>query len=192
VPSRPLGRSLDPLADEELGGYMLRLSEHLSMTPLGLARHLGLPAKSVSQFNRKLLLTLDADDFATQARLTPDEADGLTLLGWRDRYPPISRILVRGLSYNIRNAWLLNHTARYCPRCLAGDGSEIQSRYGGAWKKHWRLPVSFACTEHAILLQNGCPQMHSRPPRTPPLVANPHLAALHPTQCRQSAPGAPG
>jgi hypothetical protein len=167
---------------------MLRLSEHLSMTPLGLARHLGLPSKPAPQFNRKLLLTLDVDDFAARTRLTLEEADGLTLLGWRDRYPPIGQVLSRGLSYGIQHEWVLNRTTRYCPRCLVGDGSEIQSRYGGAWKKHWRLPISFVCTEHAIFLRDGCARMHIRPPRTFPLVANPNVGALHPTQCRQSNP----
>jgi hypothetical protein len=191
VPSRPLGRSLDPLADEELGGYLLRLSAHLSMTPLSLARHLGLPSNPAPQFNRKLLFTLDVDGFAARTRLTPQEAGGLTLLGWRNRYPPISQLLVRGLSHNLQREWLLNHTARYCHRCLAGDGSEVQTRHGGAWKKHWRLPVSFTCVEHAILLHDECARTHARAPRTPPLVANPGAAALHPTQCRQSTPGIP-
>jgi hypothetical protein len=184
VPSRPLGRSLDPLPDEDLGGYLLRLSVHLAMAPLSLARHLGLIARRPSEFNRKLLFTLDVEGLATMTRLTPQEARGLTLLGWQDRYLPIAQVLAH--SGDIKREWVLNSTARHCPQCLAGDGSEIQSRYGGAWKKQWRLPIIFACTTHGTLLRDDCALAHVTPRMAMPLVANPTLSSLHPAQCRRS------
>jgi hypothetical protein len=46
---------------------------------------------------------------------------------------------------------------RYCPQCLAGDGSTIQNDLGGPWHKTWRLPVVFACTKHTQFLEHLCP-----------------------------------
>ena len=43
--------------------------------------------------------------------------------------------------------WRSLHTSRYCPRCLAD----------GVWRLRWRLPWTFACTTHKILLPDRCP-----------------------------------
>jgi hypothetical protein len=46
--------------------------------------------------------------------------------------------------------------SRYCPQCLAGQD--------GRWMLSWRLPWSFACTTHGVLLHDDCPAC-GRPPR---------------------------
>ena len=57
---------------------------------------------------------------------------------------------------------------RYCPECLAGDGSAIQESFGGPWLKAWHLPVVFACPAHRRLLEHLCPEcgqpVHGRRP----------------------------
>jgi hypothetical protein len=174
---RPLARSLDPLAGESLGGYLLRLGHRLHLSPMKLARWIGC---GDTRLSRRLLFDLDTDAFATAAQLNPDEAATLTLAPWADRYPPIARALHRETK---ADRWLFNTTPRYCPQCLAGDGSPIQEQHGGPWKKAWHLPISFACPDHQVLLRHGCPQGHP-PPASSRLITGIGDSTLHPAQCR--------
>jgi len=175
---RPLARSLDPLTGESLGGYLLRLAHRLCLSPAKLARWIGCDSAPLS---RRLLFDLDTAAFATAVRLSPDEAAALTLAPWADRYPPIARALTR------RSAkvdyWLFNTMPRYCPQCLAGDGSPIQEQHGGPWKRAWHLPISFACPDHQVFLRRGCPQEHP-PPVSWRLITSIGDSTLHPAQCR--------
>jgi hypothetical protein len=183
--SRPLARSLDPLAGESLGGYLLRLGYRLRLSPVRLARRTGCTTgNSATQLGRRLLLDLDAGRFARAACLTADEAAALTLIPWADRYPPIARSQHEAANPPWNDDWLFNDIARYCPRCLAGDGSTIQQEYGGTWKKAWHLPVAFACPDHGVLLEHGCPRNHLRAV-IPRLITQPADSTLHPAQCRR-------
>jgi hypothetical protein len=78
---------------------------------------------------------------------------------------------------------------RYCPGCLAGDGSAIQESLGGPWLKAWHLPVVFACPPHQRLLEHLCPEcrqpVHDRRPGTYlAILPAMRAAGLHPAQCR--------
>lgn len=94
-----------------------------------------------------------------------------------------------------RNSWVFERAARYCPQCLAGDGSTIQNDLGGPWRKTWRLPVVFACTRHARFLEHLCPgctrpahdSLTARGASTDVSFKMPlqgGRADLHPTQCQ--------
>lgn len=190
---RPLGRSLDPLPGEDLAGFLLRLSAHLDMMPIRLIKYLGLLPAREQRIDRKLLLTVLPDEALQIMRLMPEEARALTLLDWRDRYPPIAHQIAKDALALRRpgsfDPWLFTPTARHCPRCLAGDGSPVQARYGGPWQRIWRLPIVFACLEHDILLHDGCAADHAERFRPPPLIASGAARALHPAQCRQPQAG---
>jgi hypothetical protein len=95
----------------------------------------------------------------------------------------------------IRENWIFARSTRYCRQCLAGDGSPIQRRHGGAWSKLWRLPVVFACPTHRRLLGHLCPayapvhQRRAGGPQLLPLAAHP---VVHPAACRNpTTPKAP-
>ncbi len=178
---RPLARSLDPLTGESLGGYLLRLACRLHLTPIKLARRTGCAG---TQLSRRLLLDLDVAGFARAARLTFDQTAALTLVPWADRYPPIARSQDIARPTRV-DSWLFSDAPRYCPQCLAGDGSPIQLQYGGPWKKIWHLPISFACTGHRVFLRQDCPRTHPPQPETWRLIARPADSTLHPAQCRQ-------
>ncbi|TFE35453.1 hypothetical protein E0F15_00905 [Frankia sp. B2] len=66
--------------------------------------------------------------------------------------------------------------SRFCPRCLAGNG--------GRWMLAWRLPWTFACTRHHLLLVDtclACGRAHrpalDQPPRDPGTVRHHRPAA---------------
>ena len=133
---------------------------------------------------RRLLLDLDVARFALVTRLSAEEASGLTIAGWAGRYPPVTRSRTGQGPPVILDNWLFAVTPRFCPGCLAGDGSLIQQQYGGPWQKTWELPVAFACPLHRRFLSEACPQRHPGRPGIGMLITFPAATALHPAQCR--------
>ncbi len=173
---------------ESLHGFLLRLSFRLRLTPIRLARMAGLltnPRASI--ISRRLLLDLDIGAFAAFTRLTEAEAAELTLAPWIDRYPPIARSL--GRTPATMDDWLFCPTLRYCPRCLAGDGSPVQTELGGYWKTAWLVPITYACLEHQVLLQHRCPNNDRMGHGGNLLISQASNGTLHPAQCRQPQPG---
>lgn len=189
--SRPLGRSLDPLPGEALNGFLLRLSYRLRLPPVRLARLAGIIPPSVTNLSRRLLLDLDAGSFAAFARLSAAEAAALTLAPWADRYPPIAQSLRIAGPRPQSDDWLFAPGIRYCPSCLAGTGSAVHSELGGCWKLTWQLPVTFACPDHEIPLQHGCPREHPVADAHDRilLISQVSDSSLHPAQCRQPRHG---
>ncbi|MFD3553341.1 TniQ family protein [Streptomyces goshikiensis] len=197
-PQRPLPRSLAPLPEESLPGFLLRLAHRLDRAPSRVADLCGL-----SPYQHRLpaqyLMALPsgaASAFAAATRLTVSEARELTLTGsgLAAAYPPMSALrLHRGRTHaSARLSWALNLSGRFCPECLAGNGSVIQNANGGPWRLGWHLPVVFACAQHQRVLSYFCPACN-RPPnqrvgteRTGLLVQR-SIPGLHPTQCRQPA-----
>ncbi|MGW1354891.1 TniQ family protein [Streptomyces sp. NPDC002409] len=197
---RPLGRSLDPLPGESLSGYVLRLAHRLRVSPDQIVRRTGLAdiqgnTQAMAKSAYSTLLPEDkATDFAAAACLTPTEASALTLAPWASRYPPIARTLdCFQLAQRVPQLdGLFATTARYCPACLAGDGSPIQNLHGGPWQRSWRLPVFFACLRHQRFLEHLCPACH-RPVGTNSyshLIGRPTIPGIHPAHCRQPHPQA--
>ena len=90
---------------------------------------------------------------------------------------------------SLASPWVFTSATRYCPQCLAGDGSPIQLQHGGAWQKAWRLPVVFACPAHRRLLEYLCPSCRQPPMSAAPgspawLIPRAFDGGLHPAQCR--------
>lgn len=181
---RPLARSLDPLDGESLAGYLLRLSFRLRVSPLRLARAAGCADAGSGVIMRRRLLDLDIPRFARATRLSASEASALTIAGWAGRYPPVTRSRTGQGPPVILDNWLFSVTPRFCPNCLAGDGSPVQQQYGGAWRKTWELPVAFACPLHRRFLSEACPEQHPGRPGIGMLITFPAATALHPAQCR--------
>ncbi|MFE7704950.1 MULTISPECIES: TniQ family protein [unclassified Streptomyces] len=192
---RPLARSLVPLPQESLPGFLLRLAYRLERSParIGLlcglsTMHHRLPADYLLALPPRL-----ADVFAEATRLSSTEAQALTLAGsglTRTYAPLATTRLDGGRNYAAaQRRWAISLSSRYCPKCLAGDGSPAQSALGGAWKLRWHLPVVFACSEHSMLLSSTCPQCDNLPNRPPGtersgLLMQRAAIGLHPAQCR--------
>ena len=191
---RPLPRSIDPLDDESLPGYLLRLAHRLELSPFRLSALAGLCGRSKPTRRAELLTLSDPHTFARVTRLSLSEVTNLTLVSLADRYPPLrSRYLgkTREDQALLAERWVYLQWTRYCPQCLAGDSSTIQQDHGGPWKRTWRLPITFCCLIHHRLLEHLCPQcqepVNSRPGTdggTDLLIISSHATDLHPTQCR--------
>jgi hypothetical protein len=180
----PLPRSLDPLTGESLGGYLLRLSWRLRVSPAHLARVTGCARGRQVYLAPNLLLTFDAQRFARAARLSVEEASALGIASWADRYPPIATSRVAPGAHIVLDGWLLSSILRYCPDCLAGDGGPVQREYGGPWQRIWQLPFTFACVQHHRYLRQSCPGPHSGDRSRWQLISYPSGTGLHPLQCR--------
>lgn len=200
----PLGRSLAPLADESLRGFVLRLSYRLGLPPARIAELTGLIAAghSTAHASVSLLTEIPADaklTFARMTRLTVEQVDHLCLAALHQRYPLTSeaRETHRPDMRLLTNRTIILPHTRFCPDCLAGDGTPIQDAFGGTWRRVWHLPVVFACPEHQRLLEHQCPHceqlVHCHRPGTPALLL-PAMRArpLHPAQCRAPIDSARG
>lgn len=205
---RPLPRALAPLPDETLVGHILRLSYRLDAAPIHIARWAGLAQSGddaleegawgtsipVSPLIR--MTPQQSRRFALACRLSPKETRLLSLGSLADRYPPVSPNPVHtgGKTRSPKDiasgdSWVATRFTRYCPQCLASNSSQVQDRYGGSWRKQWRLAVLFACTRHRRLLHSTCPACSTPAQGTEPsyistLITNPHGEPRHPAACR--------
>ncbi len=188
----PLPRSLDPLPDEALPGYGLRLAHRLGLSPARVLRLTGLTAATGGHqpAPRSLMTRLDAvaaGSFARATRLTAAEVSCLCMSSMSGRYPQAAPVITSGRP--VTSPWVFTSATRYCPQCLAGDGSPVQQQYGGAWRKTWRLPAVFACPPHQRLLEHLCPScgqpaMSASPGSAVFLIPHSTSSGLHPAQCR--------
>ncbi|MFJ6083191.1 TniQ family protein [Streptomyces sp. NPDC092369] len=195
--ARPLARSLIALPQEGIDGYVLRLSHRLGQSPGRILWRTGLGLKGRLQSSRarkRLLFALEPDQqcrFAAATRLGIETVDRLTLHSCFTASASVTDDLVNPaqlLGRGRLSSWLLVSRSRYCPLCLAGDGSEVQRRHGGPWKLQWHLPIVFACLDHQVFLQHYCPGCE-RPDVSPvrldsAFITSPTVAGLHPAQCR--------
>jgi hypothetical protein len=191
-----LPRSLAPLPDESVSGYLLRLAHRLDMSATRLLVVTGLqtPADaSHQQLAARIRLVTHAEQatltrFAHATRLSEEEARRLFLSGYAERYPPAAPrpdpTGRPGINLHL-GRWLFAKSTRYCPDCLAGDGSEVQRRHGGPWRRAWRLPVVVACPIHRRYLAHACPACR-RPAhgREHGFLPRWWDQTMHPTQCR--------
>jgi hypothetical protein len=197
----PLPRSLDPLPEESLPGYLLRLAHRLGLTPARIMQLTGLTASRDGHqpARRSSMLHLDealAGAFASSARLTAAEVAGLCMSSMSGRYPwAAPRVTADQWGpRSLAGPWVFTSATRYCPQCLAGDDSPIQQQHGGAWKKAWRLPVMFACPAHRRLLEHLCPScrqpaMSAAPGAPLWLIPRAFDDGLRPAQCRAALQG---
>jgi len=190
-------RSLVPLPDEGLPGYLLRLAHRLDLAPARILQLTGLAggdARFPCRTSHELMIRLNPaarEAFCQATRLDTAEAGSLCLDSLAPRYP-VTAPTAHSRSLILRADWWIFSTAsRYCPDCLADDTPAAKA-HGGAWRRSWRLPAVFACTRHQRLLEHLCPQCqrpafettggNGRIPLLPALKAS----GLHPAQCRAS------
>ncbi|MFD4018492.1 TniQ family protein [Streptomyces sindenensis] len=195
---RPLPRSLDPLPGESLTGFILRLAHRLEIAPRRVAEATGLTTETTyGMILARYAVHLPprvAADFARATRLSPAEVESLCLAPLSHRYGPYRPYVESETTAQkhqpVPAGWGTHRLSRYCPQCLASNSSPIQDHHGGAWRRIWHLPITFACLQHERMLETGCP--HCERPvnhRSNTLIARPALDLLHPAQCRNLLTG---
>ncbi|WP_392872720.1 TniQ family protein [Streptomyces sp. LN499] len=209
---RALARSLIPLPEESLSGYLLRLAYRLNRSPARVAELCGISSGRQRRLTADHLVELPAHTaagFARASGLSATDVHDLTLKRYAHAYPPLH--MRRGprsqqdvqqgyfgsISTFYATTWGMNFSSRFCPDCLTGDGSPAQDAYGGPWKLRWHLPVVFACTRHQRLLENQCPSCRSPLNQSyesrAALITQPTSPQrLHPLQCRNAVTGPDG
>ena len=126
----PLPRSLDPLPDESLPGYLLRLAHRLGLAPARVMQLTGLTAgrDGLQTARRSLMMHLDearAGAFSRITRLAATEVSQLCISSMSGQYP-WAEPQVTADQWGPRalaDPWVFTSATRYCPQCLAGDGS---------------------------------------------------------------------
>lgn len=101
-------------------------------------------------------LSLTALQISQLAAITGVDADavaGSLLSAYRDGPLKLAALDQEAAAYPVaeitRQEWVHMARSPYCPDCLRENA--------GMWKLAWRLPWSFACTHHQVLLNWICP-----------------------------------
>ncbi len=150
-----------PLSGESFASYADRLAHDTNAPLLALLRATGLideehekaigPGYSIVLAPERLALLASALELPEErvARLFLGNYHGVAVdftgLDPDDR-KSISKVALR--------EWAYFSGSHVCPGCLADSG--------GAWQLKWKLPWSFACVRHKVLLADTCPQCERR------------------------------
>ncbi|WP_161500543.1 TniQ family protein [Streptomyces antimycoticus] len=198
---RPLPRSLNPVPDETLPSFLLRLAHRLTIAPLRLAEHIGLLPRTGNVISPRHLLRMDPEltaHIAGTCRLSVQEVHNLTLAAQAPGFPPLHPDYLspgRPFEAVVNEGWVFTRFSRFCPECL-GDIDDTAT--ASCWSGTWRLPMTFACLRHRRFLDWQCPAC-GNPAfsagigtagrwRPASLIPSP-LANLHPAQCRSRITG---
>lgn len=152
---RRLPLRLRPVDGESFPSYVERLAAEHEVPVASLLR-----AVDMSVTDRKLMrgygLQLSQEQivaFEAATGLVPQRVSQMLLDHYKGvafEFPSRGRLERWGI-----HLWAYSNGSHFCPRCLA-EGS-------GAWLLAWKLPWSFACTAHRMLLLDRCPRCHGRP-----------------------------
>ena len=149
-----------PAEGESWSSYLIRTASALKTTPSVLADHIGLRQNGIWPPFHGVVLTASTNWTAVTAAL------GLTRQQILDmhlaRYDQTALDLTGldqtptpGFARTVsRRGWVFYAGSRYCPTCLADDG---------IWRSQWRLPLTFACLRHGVLLADRCARCNQRP-----------------------------
>ena len=142
-----------PIAGEALDSWLTGYAYRLAVPAGEFTRFLGLAHNRISLMVRQLT-ERERDVISARTGVAPHELTGMTLEPWNGvavSIRPDTRKLARP------PAWVHSGKhSRYCPACLDSDS--------GRWQLSWRLPWTFACTRHNLLLLDHCPQCGMPPP----------------------------
>ncbi|WP_371618956.1 TniQ family protein [Streptomyces sp. NBC_00454] len=157
-----------PIPGEGLDSWLEALARRLAVTATELLRFMGMPTARPRLMVRQLT-AFENDVIVRRTGVDARTLTAMTLWPWNGSVvtiDPETRMMGRP------PAWRHYGTdTRFCPTCLEEDH--------GRWQLTWRLPWSFACTRHGLLLLDRCPGC-----RYSPVVNRPnHTRPARPGTC---------
>ncbi|WP_326611412.1 TniQ family protein (plasmid) [Streptomyces scopuliridis] len=149
---RTLPIRVAPLPGEALDSWLETLAHRSMVSFREILIALGLPGRRDGNLP-DLTRYLESDQAEQAAAVGGVPADRLHAMTLR-QYDGHALILhPHRRTVNRMQLWGRNGS-RYCPQCL--------HEHDGRWQLRWRLPWSFACTRHRILLPHACPSCNQR------------------------------
>lgn len=162
-----------PVEGEALDSWIEAYARRLAVTGGEFTRFLGLSGTD-PRFMVRRLTNAERDALTRRTGLTPEALAAMTL----DRFDGvIVAIDPDDRSMGRPPAWRhYGSRSRFCPACLADNH--------GRWPLSWRLPWSFACARHELLLCDYCPACGNPPPVSAPGRGRPSSpgVCLHATE----------
>jgi hypothetical protein len=151
--TRRLPITIDPAAGESWDSYLTRTAAANQSTVVDLADRIGLrPDRHWPAFHGVIIGPARGAAAATALDIDEQTIDRMQLAAFdqvaidlRDLAAIWTLTAARSAS---RRAWVRYTGSRYCPDCLAADGT---------WKLTWRLPWTTCCPTHRIVLAYRCP-----------------------------------
>ena len=142
-----------PVEGEALDSWIEAYARRLTVSGGEFTRFLGLSGTDPRFMVRRLTDT-ECDTLARRTGLTPEALAAMTL----DRFDGVTVAIDPDKRTMGRPpAWRhYGSRSRFCPACLADNH--------GRWPLSWRLPWSFACVHHELLLCDYCPACGHHPP----------------------------
>ncbi|MHA5052504.1 TniQ family protein [Streptomyces sp. SD15] len=156
-----------PADGEALDSWIEAYARRLTVSGAEFVRFIGLPHADPRFMVRRLSDT-ERHALASRTGLTPEALAAMTLDrcdGVMVTIDPDDRTMGRPPAWRHYGS-----RSRFCPACLA-------DRHG-RWQLSWRLPWSFACTRHNLLLRDYCPACGHPPPVSTPMRATPSAPGL--------------
>ncbi|MFJ1551586.1 TniQ family protein [Streptomyces sp. NPDC088246] len=142
-----------PVEDEALDSWIEAYARRLAVSGGEFTRFLGLSGTD-PRFMVRRLTDAECDTLARRTGLTPEALAAMTL----DRFDGVT-VAIDPDKRTIGRPPAWRHygsRSRFCPACLADNH--------GRWPLAWRLPWSFACVRHELLLCDYCLACGHHPP----------------------------
>ncbi|WP_405018655.1 TniQ family protein [Kitasatospora sp. NBC_00070] len=157
-----------PIPGEALDSWIEAYAFRLRINASGLLSFLNLNRSQT----RRMVVALTEHELGALSRATGVAPADLTrmTLSPQDGISIAIRPQTRGLARS--PTWRGTSGSRYCPSCLHETGDR--------WQLRWRLPWSFACRQHSLLLLDTCPACEARPL---PASRHGHAPSLGRIQC---------
>ena len=153
MPPLPLPLLVAPATDEAFRSYLVRLAAHYEVSLTLMAERVGLLAGSSNRLPghgatlsggqlAALVATIRLDHGAIEAMLL-SRYNGVAI-DLEGVAPGDAAALV----FRAQEQWVYLAGSHFCPLCIKEEG---------AWKLRWKLPWSYACAKHQLLLVGLCP-----------------------------------
>jgi AraC-like DNA-binding protein len=171
---------LAPLPGEAIDSWLEAYARRLQCNVRELLALAAVPAPTRAAWaSRPWTAATRPGDFAAISVLTSVPVEQLDAMTWGRFNGTLVTLAPSARRHGPARWWPHLSGSRFCPDCLAETA--------GRWMLAWRLPWTFACTEHRRLLADLCGACERRPRAN--WVAHKSLREP-PDRCRTSSPGA--